>query len=224
MFYGFHFSTFFLCITNYQIKDFSKKYYKSDLFLLFSDFDQLPHNIPVNAAIADIEEKKGFIDYYVSLNNKHFPEPKALRQTSHACIFLRPSCPCSSSGSCLSNVAFCYLFLSQRFVIEVKTKGGSRYLIYRRYREFFNLHQILESKYSPEIPDRTGPNTCVLPSLPGEFLFKALIITDESNHEKMLLCHLPHFSMCSSESCNFVFNPLKTGLNEKSQTSKSSNF
>lgn len=84
---------------------------------------------------------------------------------------------------CLSNVAFCYL-PSQRFVIEVKTKGGSKYFIYRRYREFFNLHQILESKYSSEIPDRTGPNTCVLPSLPGEFLFKALIITDESSQLK----------------------------------------
>ncbi|XP_017262994.1 neutrophil cytosol factor 4 [Kryptolebias marmoratus] len=84
-----------------------------------SDFDQLPHNIPISATIADIEEKKGFIDYY-------------------------------------------------RFVIEVKTKGGSKYLIYRRYREFFNLHQILESKYSPENTDRPGPNTCVLPSLPGK--------------------------------------------------------
>lgn len=35
-------------------------------FLLLSDFDQLPHNVPVTATIADIEEKKGFIDYYVS--------------------------------------------------------------------------------------------------------------------------------------------------------------
>ncbi|XP_034543532.1 neutrophil cytosol factor 4 [Notolabrus celidotus] len=84
-----------------------------------SDFDQLPHNIPISATIADIEEKKGFIDYY-------------------------------------------------RFVIEVKTKGGSKYLIYRRYREFFNLHQILEFKYSPEDPDKPGPNTCILPSLPGK--------------------------------------------------------
>lgn len=84
-----------------------------------SDFDQLPHNIPISATIADIEEKKGFIDYF-------------------------------------------------RFVIEVKTKGGSKYLIYRRYREFFNLHQILESKYSPENPEKPGPNTCVLPSLPGK--------------------------------------------------------
>lgn len=35
-------------------------------FLLFSDFEQLPHNVPVTATIADIEEKKGFIVYYVS--------------------------------------------------------------------------------------------------------------------------------------------------------------
>lgn len=59
------------------------------------------------------------------------------------------------------------LFFSQRFVIEVKTKGGSKYLIYRRYREFFNLHQILESRYSSENPEKPSPNTCVLPTLPG---------------------------------------------------------
>ncbi|XP_047220794.1 neutrophil cytosol factor 4 [Girardinichthys multiradiatus] len=84
-----------------------------------SDFDQLPDNIPISATIADIEEKKGFIDYF-------------------------------------------------RFVVEVKTKGGSKYLIYRRYREFFNLHQTLENKYSPEDPERPGPNTCALPPLPGK--------------------------------------------------------
>ncbi|XP_077380592.1 neutrophil cytosol factor 4 isoform X3 [Festucalex cinctus] len=84
-----------------------------------SDFDQLPNNVPISATIADIEEKKGFIDYF-------------------------------------------------RFVVEVKTKGSSKYLIYRRYREFFSLHQILESRYSPEDPDRPGPNTCVLPILPGK--------------------------------------------------------
>lgn len=38
----------------------------NNFFLLLSDFDQLPHNVPVTATIADIEEKKGFIDYYVS--------------------------------------------------------------------------------------------------------------------------------------------------------------
>ncbi|XP_010870997.2 neutrophil cytosol factor 4 [Esox lucius] len=84
-----------------------------------SDFDQLPHNIPVSATIADIEEKKGFIDYY-------------------------------------------------RFVIEVKTKGGSKYLIYRRYSLFFNLHHQLDVKYSPEYKITPGPNTCILPTLPGK--------------------------------------------------------
>ncbi|XP_061685212.1 neutrophil cytosol factor 4 [Syngnathoides biaculeatus] len=84
-----------------------------------SDFEQLPNNVPISATIADIEEKKGFIDYF-------------------------------------------------RFVIEVKTKGSSKYLIYRRYREFFSLHQILESRYSPEDPGKPGPNTCILPSLPGK--------------------------------------------------------
>ncbi|KAF3852897.1 hypothetical protein F7725_006252, partial [Dissostichus mawsoni] len=70
-----------------------------------------------SATIADIEEKKGFIDYFL-------------------------------------------------FVIEVRTKGGGKYLIYRRYRDYFNLHQILESRYSPEDPERPGPNTCTMPSLP----------------------------------------------------------
>uniref|UniRef100_A0A8C5D9V1 Neutrophil cytosol factor 4 n=1 Tax=Gouania willdenowi TaxID=441366 RepID=A0A8C5D9V1_GOUWI len=54
-----------------------------------------------------------------------------------------------------------------RFVIEVKTKGGSKYLIYRRYREFFNLHQVLEAKYSPDNPEKLVSNTCRLPTLPG---------------------------------------------------------
>ena len=53
-------------------------------------------------------------------------------------------------------------------MIEVKTKGGSKYFIYRRYREFFALHQNLESKYSPEDTEKSGPNTCLLPLLPGQ--------------------------------------------------------
>ncbi|TSK67277.1 Neutrophil cytosol factor 4 [Bagarius yarrelli] len=82
-----------------------------------SDFEQLPHNVPISATIADVDEKKGFIVYY-------------------------------------------------RFVIEVKTKGGSKYLIYRRYREFFTLHQNLEQKFSPE--SASGPYTVALPTLPGK--------------------------------------------------------
>ncbi|XP_071208926.1 neutrophil cytosol factor 4-like isoform X2 [Salvelinus alpinus] len=84
-----------------------------------SDFDQLPHNIPISATIADIEEKKGFIHYY-------------------------------------------------RFVMEVRTRGGSKYLVYRRYSQFFNLHSELELKYSPGDQDIPGPNTCRLPTLPGK--------------------------------------------------------
>ncbi|XP_058495791.1 neutrophil cytosol factor 4 [Solea solea] len=84
-----------------------------------SDFDQLPNDIPISATIADIEEKRGFIDYF-------------------------------------------------KFAIEVKTRGGSKYLIYRRYREFLSLHQILDSKYTPEDSEKHGPNTCILPSLPGK--------------------------------------------------------
>ncbi|XP_033821847.1 neutrophil cytosol factor 4-like [Periophthalmus magnuspinnatus] len=84
-----------------------------------SDFEQLPDDVPVTATIADIEEKKGFIDYYI-------------------------------------------------FVIEVKTKGGSKYLIYRRYREFLQLHQILESKYSADGSESPAPGTWSLPTLPGK--------------------------------------------------------
>ncbi|KAK7929566.1 hypothetical protein WMY93_005961 [Mugilogobius chulae] len=84
-----------------------------------SDFEQLPDDVPVMATIADIEERKGFIDYYV-------------------------------------------------FVTEVKTKGGSKYLIYRRYREFLQLHQRLETKYSAEGSESPAPESWSLPSLPGK--------------------------------------------------------
>uniref|UniRef100_A0A8D2PAJ1 Neutrophil cytosolic factor 4 n=1 Tax=Zosterops lateralis melanops TaxID=1220523 RepID=A0A8D2PAJ1_ZOSLA len=87
------------------------------LFLLHSDFDQLPDDVPVSANIADIEEKKGFTNYYM-------------------------------------------------FVIEVKLKGGGRYLIFRRYREFYALHTKLEERYGPE--SSNSPFTCTLPVLPGK--------------------------------------------------------
>lgn len=118
----------------------------TELFLPLSDFDQLPHNIPISATVADIEEKKGFIDYFVSLKQS----PQTFTTSIYKNINLFYSCP------------------SQMFVIEVRTKGGNKYLIYRRYREFFNLHQILEARYSPEDQEQPGQNTCVLPGLPGE--------------------------------------------------------
>ncbi|KAK1155372.1 neutrophil cytosol factor 4 [Acipenser oxyrinchus oxyrinchus] len=77
-----------------------------------SDFDQLPNNIPISAAIADIEERTGFSAYY-------------------------------------------------EFVIEVKTKGASKYLIYRRYRRFFTFNEKLQERFSAE--NQTGPYTCLLP-------------------------------------------------------------
>lgn len=51
------------------------------------------------------------------------------------------------------------------FVIEVKTKGGSKYLIYRRYRQFYALQSKLEERFGPE--SKNSPFTCSLPTLPG---------------------------------------------------------
>ncbi|XP_053112310.1 neutrophil cytosol factor 4 [Hemicordylus capensis] len=82
-----------------------------------SDFDQLPDDVAVSANVADIEEKKGFSNYYV-------------------------------------------------FVIEVKTKGGGRYMIFRRYRQFYNLHSKLEERYGAE--SKNSRFTCTLPVLPGK--------------------------------------------------------
>lgn len=82
-----------------------------------SDFDQLPDDVPVSANIADIEEKKGFTNYYM-------------------------------------------------FVIEVKIKSGGRYLIFRRYREFYALHTKLEERYGGE--SKNSAFTCTLPVLPGK--------------------------------------------------------
>ncbi|XP_063282572.1 neutrophil cytosol factor 4 [Pelobates fuscus] len=50
------------------------------------------------------------------------------------------------------------------FVIEVKTKGGSKYFIYRRYSQFFTLHAKLELNYGPE--NSIPPYVCILPVLP----------------------------------------------------------
>ncbi|XP_044534167.1 neutrophil cytosol factor 4 [Gracilinanus agilis] len=52
------------------------------------------------------------------------------------------------------------------FVIEVKTKGGSKYLIYRRYRQFYALQTKLEERFGPE--SKTAPFVCTLPTLPAK--------------------------------------------------------
>ncbi|MBN3323424.1 NCF4 factor, partial [Atractosteus spatula] len=78
------------------------------------------------------------------------------------------------------------------FVIEVKTKGGRKYLIYRRYSEFFALHQKLEEKFAPEAQSTTY--TCTLPTLPGKvFMGKKQEIAETripelNTYVKKLLC------------------------------------
>nr|XP_004610549.1 unnamed protein product [Sorex araneus] len=52
------------------------------------------------------------------------------------------------------------------FVIEVKTKGGAKYLIYRRYRQFHALQSKLEGRFGPE--NKTNPFSCPLPVLPAK--------------------------------------------------------
>ncbi|XP_030065957.1 neutrophil cytosol factor 4 isoform X2 [Microcaecilia unicolor] len=52
------------------------------------------------------------------------------------------------------------------FVIEVKTKGGGKYLIYRRYSQFYALSTKLEERYGPE--SKNNPFICPLPVLPGK--------------------------------------------------------
>lgn len=47
----------------------------------------------------------------------------------------------------------------------MKTKGGSKYLIYRRYRQFHALQSKLEERFGPE--NKSNPFTCSLPTLPG---------------------------------------------------------
>ncbi|KAL0625324.1 Neutrophil cytosol factor 4 [Plecturocebus cupreus] len=52
------------------------------------------------------------------------------------------------------------------FVIEVKTKGGSKYLIYRRYRQFYALQSKLEERFGRE--SRSSALACTLPTLPAK--------------------------------------------------------
>ncbi|XP_011893507.1 PREDICTED: neutrophil cytosol factor 4 isoform X1 [Cercocebus atys] len=52
------------------------------------------------------------------------------------------------------------------FVIEVKTKGGSKYLIYRRYRQFYALQSKLEERFGPD--SKSSTLACTLPTLPAK--------------------------------------------------------
>ncbi|XP_032077598.1 neutrophil cytosol factor 4 [Thamnophis elegans] len=57
------------------------------------------------------------------------------------------------------------------FVIEVKTKGKNRYMIFRRYRQFYSLHAKLEERYGAE--SKNSSFTCILPTLPGKVYVRA---------------------------------------------------
>ncbi|OCT83189.1 neutrophil cytosol factor 4 [Xenopus laevis] len=52
------------------------------------------------------------------------------------------------------------------FVIEVKTRGGGKYFIHRRYSQFLTLHTKLEENYGPE--NGMAPYICILPELPSK--------------------------------------------------------
>lgn len=47
----------------------------------------------------------------------------------------------------------------------MKTKGGAKYLIYRRYRQFYALQGKLELRFGPD--NKLNPFSCALPTLPG---------------------------------------------------------
>lgn len=83
-----------------------------------------------------------------------------------------PPTPCQSTTSQLAPTPRPCLSPPQVFVIEVKTKGGSKYLIYRRYRQFYALQSKLEERFGPE--SKSSPFTCSLPTLPGR-LYSALM-------------------------------------------------
>ncbi|NXS85456.1 NCF4 factor, partial [Erpornis zantholeuca] len=99
------------------------------------------------------------------------------------------------------------------FVIEVKLKGGGRYLIFRRYREFYALHTKLEERYGPE--SNNSPFTCTLPVLPGKLsvpnlciissFFSSRLIPILNIYMKNLLC-LPAWVLMDEDVRLFFYH------------------
>ncbi|XP_069509102.1 neutrophil cytosol factor 4 isoform X2 [Ambystoma mexicanum] len=52
------------------------------------------------------------------------------------------------------------------FLISVKTKGGGKYMIFRRYSQFYTLNATLEERYGPE--SANGNYKINLPTMPGK--------------------------------------------------------
>ncbi|KAH1186546.1 hypothetical protein KIL84_019295 [Mauremys mutica] len=94
------------------------------------------------------------------------------------------------------------------FVIEVKTKGGGRYLIFRRYRQFYTLHSKLEERYGAENKSNTFAFT--LPVLPGKVYVGAKKEIAESRipilniYMKKLLC-LPSWVLMDEDLRLFFY-------------------
>uniref|UniRef100_A0A8C4YMF2 Neutrophil cytosolic factor 4 n=1 Tax=Gopherus evgoodei TaxID=1825980 RepID=A0A8C4YMF2_9SAUR len=94
------------------------------------------------------------------------------------------------------------------FVIEVKTKGGGRYLIFRRYRQFYALHSKLEERYGAENKSNTFAFT--LPVLPGKVYVGAKKEIAESRipilniYMKKLLC-LPSWVLMDEDLRLFFY-------------------
>lgn len=78
----------------------------------------------------------------------------------------------------------------------MKTKGGSKYLIYRRYRQFYALQSKLEERFGQD--NKTSPFTCSLPTLPGRQAGSAALLPVElgptpgqrATHRPLLLAPL----------------------------------
>ncbi|XP_059810179.1 neutrophil cytosol factor 4 isoform X3 [Hypanus sabinus] len=80
------------------------------------------------------------------------------------------------------------------FVIQVKMKGGGRYFIFRRYRQFHNLQSKLKMKFSPE--NNKSYNTCVLPELPGKVYL--------GNKQEIAEKRIPELNMYMKALYNFT--------------------
>ncbi|XP_075793835.1 neutrophil cytosol factor 4 isoform X2 [Pelodiscus sinensis] len=94
------------------------------------------------------------------------------------------------------------------FVIEVKTKGSGRYLIFRRYRQFHALHGKLEERYGTE--NKSNIFAFTLPMLPGKVYVGAKKEIAESRipilnmYMKKLLC-LPSWVLMDEDLRLFFY-------------------
>ncbi|XP_062508255.1 neutrophil cytosol factor 4-like [Corticium candelabrum] len=63
------------------------------------------------------------------------------------------------------------------YVIEVSVKRGPKYIVYRRYNQFHNLHQVLDERYPIEAGHIDAKDR-VLPNLPGKIYLGRSAVKD----------------------------------------------